>query len=63
MRRNAVNFIAASFFFLAALRDAFFPGALQIHPNTSDDSAVWFVMGCVCIAAGMARPNQAKRRA
>ena len=64
MRANRLNYVAAVVFFAAALRNWWFPGALQIspHPASSDEAAVWVVMGCTCIAAALARSRRAQRQ-
>jgi hypothetical protein len=62
VRTNWLNYAAAMVFFAASIRDWFFPGVLQIapHPFASDEGTVSFVVGCGCIAAGLARYRQAR---
>jgi hypothetical protein len=63
VRANTLNYIAAVIFFTAAIRDWFFPGVFQMarHPMSSDEGVVWFMMGCTCIIAGLARSRGARK--
>jgi len=64
MRANVLNYIAAGLFFATAIRDWFFPGALELRPHNAlaGEVVVWLVMGFACIAGTRMRADGEKNR-
>ena len=53
MQRHLANNIVAALFLIAAFRDWFFPGWLQIHASASGQATVWFLLGCTLVSPAL----------